>query len=83
MHRPRPPPQPTNDDSSQESSETAKSELQTHTGPQQTLHTHSKPGGGTREQEGDDVGKPEAEEDKEEEEEGNEEEERGGEDEEI
>ncbi|XP_053529789.1 otoconin-90 [Ictalurus punctatus] len=83
MHRPRPPPQPTNDDSSQESSETAKSELQTHTGPQQTLHTHSTPGGGTREQEGEDVGKPEAEEDKEEEEEGNEEEERGGEDEEI
>lgn len=63
MLRPRPPPQPTSADSSQESSETSKSDLQTHgkSGP-------SPPPGGAKEQESKDVGKPKAE-DKEEEEE--------------
>ncbi|KAB5535608.1 hypothetical protein PHYPO_G00119780 [Pangasianodon hypophthalmus] len=83
--RPSPPPQRADSDSSQESSETAESDLQT---SQKRPHTHGEPGqtkpaGGAREQEGKDVEQPEAEEDKEEEEEEKEEEEGGGENEEI
>lgn len=72
MRRPCPPPQLTNADSSQESSETTKSDLQTHTQLQEHPHSkpgHTKPAGGAREQEGKDIGNPDAEEDEEEEEE--------------
>lgn len=69
MRRPRPPTQPTDADSSEESYET-KSDLQT--------HGHTKPAGIAREQEGKDTGKPETEEDKKEVKEEEEEKEEGG-----
>lgn len=59
MHRPRPPSQLTDADSSQESSEAIQSDQ----------HGQAKPAGGAKEQMGKDAGKPEAEEDKEEQEE--------------
>ncbi|KAK3513165.1 hypothetical protein QTP70_009680 [Hemibagrus guttatus] len=73
MGRPRPDPQPTNADSSQESSET-KSGLQTHSQPEQRQETHSKPGntkqpGGAKEQGGKNAGKTEREKEEDEEEE--------------
>lgn len=73
VHRPHPPAQPTDADSSQESSENASSDLET-----QGKSGYTKPSGGAREQEGKDAGKPAAEEDKEDEDEGNEEEEDEG-----
>ncbi|KAK3534187.1 hypothetical protein QTP86_003326 [Hemibagrus guttatus] len=80
MGRPRPDPQPTNADSSQESSET-KSGLQTHSQPEQRQETHSKPGntkqpGGAKEQGGKNAGKTEREKEEDDEEEEEEKEEK-------
>lgn len=68
MRRSQSPPQPTDADSSHESSETTKLNVQ----------THGKPGH-TKEQKGKDLGKPEVEEHKEEEEQEGKGEEKGGE----
>ncbi|KAI4888179.1 hypothetical protein NFI96_014766, partial [Prochilodus magdalenae] len=76
--RPRPPPQPSNDDSSEESSEIIKTNKHPTHRPLRP-HTQYKPGhtdstGGTREEKGQGAGNPEKVEEEEEEEEGKEEE---------